>query len=264
MSARALDWTYQESVPEEDDDVETPLIFRKMIGAALLYYNLVREVEPIGEHLSVTIANVNRVGDKGITASLLKKYDTHVHEKDFPPADPKTVKELIGDGHEKVKVRCTAREADRDASKAKHGWFMLVHPPTLRVLSMQPQVVHENNEVVTKSLKRVLPTYENCDGFMLDRQCKYAPKAAENPALEQIEYYGVDPFHAKGHNEKCKYCGKKQQTHQTEVPRCERECMRKRLLMVPKLREDPRQRRPPDASLLCALVVQNAQQADGE
>ena len=89
-----------------------------------------------------------------------------------------------------------------------NGWFMLVHPPTLRVLAVTSQHEPENNAVVTKSLKRVLPQYDECDGFMYDRQCRYAPTAKLNPKLEQIEHWAVDPFHGHKHTKKCKFCAR--------------------------------------------------------
>ena len=204
VSSRALQWTYFESVPgSHDDTLMVADRLRKMLSAAMLYYHLVQEMEQIGEHTQVLVPDPDHRG-ACLSAAVLRKYDEYVHQHVFPPKDIDSVREMIGDGHEKVRVRTNSQVAPR----AKHGWFMLVHPKTLRILSARPQQVHENNDVVTQSLKRTLPKYSKCNGFLLDRQCKYAPKNQYLPALSQLEYFGVDAFHAKGHSAGCKYCGK--------------------------------------------------------
>ena len=212
-----MDWTYFESLfgdtaPGGDGDTPASATgrgpkYRRMLGTALLYFNVLREVDPLGKHQCVVIGNSNR-GVGGLSRALLQVYDRHIHEHVFPPRCKDSVREMIGDGHQKVRARICGAQAAADAHNAKHGWFMLVHPPTLRILSVTPQTSPEGNNVVTKSLVRALPNYPMCDGFLMDRVCQYAPSAQKDQRLAQIEYYGVDNFHAKGHVATCKYCGK--------------------------------------------------------
>ncbi len=80
-----------------------------------------------------------------ITASALQKYDNWLHEKVFPPTQPALVKELAGDGHEKVVSKLCQGERPpmigphgRDGCRrgTTNGWFMIADPQTGRVLSV--------------------------------------------------------------------------------------------------------------------------------
>ena len=66
----------------------------------------------------------------------------------------------------------------------------------------------DKKDTMTNAVTKVVLNYKNCDGFLYDRMCKYAPTAKNNKKLQQIKYYGVDNFHGKKHSEKCKYCAK--------------------------------------------------------
>ena len=136
---------------------------------------------------------------------MLQKYDDHMQRNVFPPTDPSAVRELVGDGHSKVKSR--VKGCGGALHQATHGWFMLVHPGAQRIVCATPMSSHEDNEVVSNSLFRVLPLYPKCNGFLMDRMCKYAPKNAGHPKLSQIKHFGVDELHAFGHSSKCKYLG---------------------------------------------------------
>ena len=53
----------------------------------------------MGRHLDVVI-------DDEISQKNLELYDAYVHTKLLPPANPGNVSALVGDGHEKVLVKC--------------------------------------------------------------------------------------------------------------------------------------------------------------
>ena len=64
-----------------------------------MYYLALREFEPLGLQKKIVI------GDE-ISEEALAAYDTHLHEKVFPPIQLESVKELVGDGHQKVMCKC--------------------------------------------------------------------------------------------------------------------------------------------------------------
>lgn len=172
ISARAVDWAYSELFPGTCSEHR----FRRQLSAALLCYDLVVETEPFGGHKQIVVPDGDRVA--GLPKSLLDRYDKYTHEEGFTMTKANSVREVVGDGHVKV---FAIDNAGADDMAPKNGWFMLVHPAPLHILCATPMRSHENNELVTESLVRTLPKYPNCNGFMLDRQCKYAPRNASNP-----------------------------------------------------------------------------------
>ena len=64
-----------------------------------------------------------------------------------------------------------------------HGWFMVIDPCTSRILAIESLDKPENNEVVTKSVTKVLPPCPKVDLLILDRCCHYKPSAINNPEL---------------------------------------------------------------------------------
>ena len=219
LTASAVAWSYNEAFQGSGDaKVVYTSKLRSLLGAALTYYAALQEFEVIEEDTKLVIG-------EEISQRALSKYSEHVHSVDFVPRDPTHVKELVGDGHEKVSMKCSTPPQKRSGKpkqvrRGKHrgkkappkamtnGWFMLVHPSTMRIVGVTPQIEPENNAVVTASLEKILPYYPSCDGFIYDRQCRYAPTASAIASLSQIEHWCVDAFHAFKHKKGCKYCAK--------------------------------------------------------
>ena len=170
-----------------------------------------KEFKAIGEHDKIEIGNE-------VTDAPLKRYDNYLHDSIYPPTDRSSVKEIVADGHQKVSVGCQGKTRCRkrnkklknkvkkgNGCKRGKGWFMIVDPKSQRIVSVREQTQPENNAIVEASLERVLPLYKECDAFIMDRVCKFAPQASKKTSLKQIKYYIVDKFHAKGHVKKCKF-----------------------------------------------------------
>ncbi|CAJ1401529.1 unnamed protein product [Effrenium voratum] len=85
-----------------------------------------------------------------------------------------------------------------------HGWFMIVDPKNLQVLSVSCMSKPENNEVVKDSLLKILPMYKKVNCFVLDRNCAFMPQALEVKEFKQVKYWTIDCFHATGHKKTCK------------------------------------------------------------
>ena len=164
------------------------------------------------------------IGDE-VCETTLAKYSDHLHSHVFPPQCRDQVKELVGDGHEKVHTKkdCGVEQAmpmkgrrkkgtrskgRRDRRKKSavfdHGWFMLVDPKSKRILSVEKQIRSESNAVVLSSLRNVIHLYENCNAFVMDRNCKFKATGIADPKLKNIKYYIIDKWHAKKHCKKCK------------------------------------------------------------
>ena len=122
------------------------------------------------------------------------------------------VRELVGDGHAKVAMKCEGGAKKRVGRPRKsgkprvhnHGWFMLVDPQSKHIVGVEPQRDPENNAIVISGLKRALPIYPRCNGFVLDRACKFDKEARQTPALSQLKHIAVDKWHQKSHNRRCK------------------------------------------------------------
>jgi hypothetical protein len=199
VSARAAEWVYQDCYGDTALNTEgygCGMVdeFRKWHSSAVMYYVAMQELAPLGLHTDIV------VGEE----------ITEV----FPPRVKKSVKELCGDGHEKVLTRCSNERAPmkrsgrpRPQERVKafsNGWFMLVWPSNGRVLSVVRQDEPEGNAIATEALEKVLPLYKDVDCFIYDRCCKYMPSAIENDNLKQIKYYTTDKFHGFKHVSSCK------------------------------------------------------------
>jgi hypothetical protein len=156
------------------------------------------------------------IGDE-LSAKALRAYDDYMHRVGFLPANPDDVKELCGDGHEKVLVKlCCDDEKPKKRSGPpsskrstafpyNNGWFMAVNPTDGRVLGVQEQFEPENNQVVIDCLNRVLPGLPQCNCFIYDRVCRLAPEIERKELFEQVKYWVVDKFHAHGHSCTCRH-----------------------------------------------------------
>ena len=178
--------------------------FREMHADAILYWLALCELHPLGLHEGLIIG-------AEISEDALKKYDEYLHKHVFPPRKKSSITELVGDGHAKVHLKCgqgyTHQGRPRKDGKEKpygHGWFMLVNPKNLCIVSVAPMHKPENSAIVETSLLKVLPTYPKLDGFVMDRVCGFKLSSKGAAACTQIKYWAVDKFHAYGHKKSCK------------------------------------------------------------
>ncbi|CAE8711661.1 unnamed protein product [Polarella glacialis] len=86
-----------------------------------------------------------------------------------------------------------------------NGWFMLSDPSDGRILSVVQQFEPENNAVVFEAIGKVIDTYPECDGFIMDRCCKVAPEAKRRDLFPQIKYWATDVWHGEKHSDACKH-----------------------------------------------------------
>eukprot|EP00930_Biecheleria_cincta_P082714 TRINITY_DN72386_c0_g1_i1.p1 TRINITY_DN72386_c0_g1~~TRINITY_DN72386_c0_g1_i1.p1 ORF type:complete len:233 (+),score=32.51 TRINITY_DN72386_c0_g1_i1:480-1178(+) len=182
--------------------------WHKLYHDALFNYMTAKELEPLNLHLKI------KIGDE-LNEKSLRAYDKYAHSSLLPPSNKKCVTVLIGDGHQKVMVKCQddpINKTQKRNSKGRrgklderlgHGWFMLADPDTGRVLCCVSADKHEDNNMVTKALLKILDFYPNVNFFGFDRNFKYMPSAKKNPLLKQISYYSLDCFHAHGHCDSC-------------------------------------------------------------
>ena len=84
-----------------------------------------------------------------------------------------------------------------------HGWYMLVHPASQRILCAQPMDDPENNAVVTRALVRIIRTYARVDTSVYDRCCRYVQAGRKVAALNQIKTWAVDRLHGFKHKRTC-------------------------------------------------------------
>ena len=98
-----------------------------------------------------------------------------------------------------------------------NGWFMLCDPKSQRVVTVLPQINPENNAIVRESLLKALPLYPNCDTFVYDRNCGFAPSHERLDEFAQIKYWPVEPWHGVKHKERCKYCTKNNASYKRKL-----------------------------------------------
>ena len=205
LSYRAVEDAYNSVfVANGEHEFDEEYKFHKMHGNALMYWLALRELEPLGLHHQIFI------GDE-LCSETVAAYDNHLHSQVFPPRKAGGVTELVGDGHSKVHLKCGSSSAHagrpRKDGKCKpfgHGWFMLVNPRDLRIVSVESMVKPENNLVVERSLVKALPHYPKVNGFILDRACSFTPSPSSTSICKQVKYWSVDKFHAQGHKKTCK------------------------------------------------------------
>ena len=211
-TGRGVEWAFEKTFfdnPQKHDAPKLHYGFRKLYYDALFYYMVALEWEILGKHMSVVIG-------KELDEKILDEYDTHCHEYLLPPAHPKKVTALVGDGHQKVLMKtCGAignaskkragrpRQDGHEKRSHGHGWFMLIDPVSARILSVVPQDQPEGNTVATHSLLKVLPKYPKVDLLIMDRCCHFMPAALKTEGLEQLKYFSLDRFHSYGHTRKC-------------------------------------------------------------
>ena len=106
-----------------------------------MYLLALQELGPLGLKDEIIIG-------REITEEALTQYDAHLHENEFPPKSRDEVRELAGDGHEKVLLKCQVPPMKRSGrprgKKAKkknwnNGWFMITHPKSKRIVSIVEQ-----------------------------------------------------------------------------------------------------------------------------
>ncbi|CAJ1407201.1 unnamed protein product [Effrenium voratum] len=202
VSSRAIQDVY-ENVHGTVDDTDFTR-FRKAHADAIMYWAALQELSSLGINQPIEIGNE-------LSEISLAAYDKHLHSKVFPPRNKASVTELVGDGHAKVHVKCSEvaphQGKPRKNGKGKpygHGWFMIVDPKNLQVLSVSCMSKPENNEVVKDSLLKILPMYKKVNCFVLDRNCAFMPQALEVKEFKQVKYWTIDCFHATGHKKTCK------------------------------------------------------------
>ena len=147
-----------------------------------------------------------------ITPRMLAAYDVWLHKDVCPPANVMSVTALAGDGHEKVLTKvCAGDKVPKKSPPAiggdpklfANGWFMVSNPADGRIVSVEQQVEPENNEVTARALGKVLVSYPKVDCFLLDRNCKFAPRFKDLSKFKQIKTWAIDKFHRRKHNGKC-------------------------------------------------------------
>ena len=152
------------------------------------------------------------IGDE-ISDAAHAAYDDDCHERCFPPQDRLAVREVAGDGREKVLIKCLGNapatrtgRPRKGATKPRpynNGWYMVVDPHSRRILAATPMRDPENNAVKIDTLARILHLYPNLDCYIHDRACTLEKCGRQNPKLKQIKFWAVDKFHATRHNEAC-------------------------------------------------------------
>jgi hypothetical protein len=180
--------------------------FRLKLTAAVRYFLAMQEFELIDAHMWLPV-------EENLPADLVEKYDAYLHQFEFPPANPEEIKEVVGDGHEKVHVKCPGaarvhagqprKTKDKREKPYTHGWYMLTDPRSQRILAVTQMLFPENNEQTAHTLRKILPYYPNINCFIYDRACTFMPSASQNDFLSQIEYYICDVFHGNKHKPSC-------------------------------------------------------------
>ena len=204
----ALPWCYEKTFFDGcGDKMGWEGNSRKLHYDALFYYMVAIEWEKIGKHTSLAIGNE-------LNEEALNQYDHFCHENLFPPSRRNKVTAIVCDGHQKVLMKCLGKKVSTSRSgrprkdgvkkeEHNHGWFMVIDPCTSRILAIESLDKPENNEIVTRSVTKVLPLYPKVDLLILDRCCHYKSSAINNPELSQIKYYSLDKFHAYRHKSTC-------------------------------------------------------------
>ena len=221
VSNQAMAWVYRKCNGEKQKnakrfDRNVIFDFRILLGDALMYYAAMEQLAKINHHKKIVIGSE-------LPGESLAVYDKFMHEKVFPPKRRSSVKEFVGDGHEKVQVRCSVQSKKNRVGKPRvnkksksaafnNGWYMVVDPKSARIAAVSPMKDPENNKVVLNTLENVIPFYPKVDTFFYDRACKCASalkaranvknnrkgmrKVKKSGTLKQIKHCIVDLFHA--------------------------------------------------------------------
>eukprot|EP00971_Amphidinium_carterae_P057265 1132121-Amphidinium_carterae.2 len=126
---------------------------RKDVMDGAMYWLAMKELAPLGLE-DVVIG-------REITDHALEVYSKYLHEKVYPMRNRDEVAEVVLDGHMKVMPRLSCGSARRvgkpraDGTSATrlfgNGWFMAIHPGSMRVLGVIPMSNPENNQVAHES-----------------------------------------------------------------------------------------------------------------
>eukprot|EP00959_Pyramimonas_sp_CCMP1952_P180473 3773756-Pyramimonas_sp.AAC.1 len=129
-SATGTDWVMKETFADKSQRAyggEFLHDYRKLHLEGILYLLAVQEMEPVGEHLNIVLG-------EEISAAALKKFDAHLHDCVFPDPRLNKVSLLIGDGREKVAMKCPKPVAGRSSAVTKR-------PAGMKRRSMKRSVV---------------------------------------------------------------------------------------------------------------------------
>lgn len=214
VSATAVEWACRQVL---DNDTMLKTWRRSYEDARFLYLAMVEfsDMKAKGgpDHMSnIQVSDHGHEGVREVTEKMIADYDKWLHHCAFPIDNPTSVKELAGDGHEKILKRiCNGDAKPMKTRKAPggrakpftHGWFMVMDPANGRIVSVVQQFEPENNAVCIEALEKVIHIYGNVDAFILDRNCKFAPTASARPKLAQIKTWAIDRFHAHRHSSTC-------------------------------------------------------------
>ena len=74
---------------------------------------------------------------------------------------------------------------------------MVTAPKPGDILSVVPIFEPEINAIIAKSTVKIVGSYPNANCLLLDKNCKYAPRATKDQTLKQIKHYAIDLVHVK-------------------------------------------------------------------
>ena len=146
-----------------------------------------------------------------ISEEALEKYDSYLHDHVLPIKKAKAPLVFVGDGHEKVLVKCSAgqeqysrvRKINRTSNPFTNGWYMIVTEEG-HIVAVEQQIRPENNEIAEKTLEKAVRGTPGCDCFCYDRNCKFFKRAKKNRIFKNIKHWAIDKFHAsRGHKKEC-------------------------------------------------------------
>ncbi|CAK0814461.1 unnamed protein product [Prorocentrum cordatum] len=154
VSARGADWVQKDVFDDGDGSgwqgKEFPFDMRKLHGHAIMYALAVQELEPLDKHLDIYV-------EEDISESALRTYDDHLHQRVYPPANSACVTELVGDGHEKVLVRCNGgcglpggKVLKRPSAARKFAGKALMKKPATAKARSKPKPVAKRAAVIKK------------------------------------------------------------------------------------------------------------------
>ena len=118
VSSRSVEWPYLDAFSADGMAVD----FREQHNDAMIYFMAVKELRAENKHLGIVI-------EDELAPGSLKAYHEHLHANVFPPADKGSVKELVADGHQKLRVLCSrskrALSPAGDVGCNTHGWLIV-------------------------------------------------------------------------------------------------------------------------------------------
>jgi len=212
LSIRAIAWAQAGFIWPEDHDHAR---FRLDYSHARLLCIVMQECESMwgvlarqarmSRHMSILI-------DDPLSSRLLQEYDTWWHEQAIPDMTTHRIKTVAMDGHEKIATKCYDAPPSRGGRPRKdghiklshNGWFMITDPDTGLILAVSEMREPENNDIALTTLCRTTGVHTHIDCVVYDRACSLLSAAERTEDLNQVRYWAVDKFHAKGHCDSCK------------------------------------------------------------